>query len=66
MSALLRRSPYKPYMSDEWYAKMHKIEECVHCNACKSRCPYELDTPNLLVEMLKDYDQFYAEHHNDV
>lgn len=65
MSALLRRSPYQPYMSDEWYAKMHKIEECVHCDACKSRCPYGLDTPALLQAMLKDYDAFYAEHHND-
>ena len=65
MSALLRRSPYQPYMSDEWYAKMHKIEECVHCNACKFRCPYGLDTPALLQVMLKDYDAFYAEHHND-
>ena len=64
-SALLRRSPYQPYMSDEWYAKMHKIEECVHCDACKSRCPYGLDTPALLQAMLKDYDAFYAEHHND-
>ena len=65
MSALLRRSPYQPYMSDTWYAKMHKIEECVHCDACKSRCPYGLDTPALLQAMLKDYDAFYAEHHND-
>lgn len=65
MSALLRRSPYQPYMSGEWYAKMHKIEECVHCDACKSRCPYGLDTPALLQAMLKDYDAFYAEHHND-
>ena len=65
MSALLRRSPYQPYMSDEWYAKMHKIEECVHCDACKSRCRYGLDTPALLLAMLKDYDAFYAEHHND-
>ena len=65
MSALLRRSPYQPYMSDEWYAKMHKIEECVHCDACKSRCPYGLNTPALLQAMLKDYDAFYAEHHND-
>ncbi len=65
MSALLRRSPYRPYMSDEWYAKMHKIEACVHCDACKSRCPYELDTPALLEKMLKDYDAFYAQHHND-
>ena len=44
-------------MSDEWYAKMQKIEECVHCDLCKSRCPYGLDTPSLL--------EFYAEHHND-
>ena len=35
-----------------------------HVPFCKSRCPYGLDTPNLLVEMLKDYDAFYAEHHS--
>lgn len=65
MSALLRRSPYQPYMSDEWHAKMHKIEDCVHCDACKSRCPYGLDTPALLQLMLKDYDAFYAQHHTN-
>ncbi len=65
MAMLLRRAPYRPYMSDEWYQKMHKIEECVHCDACKSRCPYNLDTPRLLQDMLKDYDEFYAEHRND-
>lgn len=65
MNALLRRSPYQQYMTDTWYAKMHKIEECIHCDACKSRCPYGLDTPALLQLMLKDYDAFYAEHHND-
>lgn len=65
MSALLRRSPYQKYMTDEWYEKMHRIEQCVHCDACKSRCPYGLDTPALLQVMLKDYDAFYAEHHND-
>ena len=65
MSALLRRSPYRPYMSDEWNAKMHKIQECVHCNACKSRCPYGLDTPELLKAMLADYETFYAAHCND-
>lgn len=59
MAMLMRRSPYQPYLSDEWYAKMHKIEDCVHCDACKSRCPYGLDTPSLLQLMLKDYDEFY-------
>ena len=65
MAMLLRRSPYRPYMTEEWHAKMHKIEDCLHCDACKSRCPYGLDTPALLQEMLKDYDAFYAAHHND-
>ena len=65
MAMLLRRSPYRPYMTEEWHAKMHKIEDCLHCDACKSRCPYGLDTPALLQEMLKDYDAFYAVHHND-
>lgn len=65
MAQLIRRSPYKGYMSDEWHEKMHRIENCIHCNACKSRCPYGLDTPNLLQAMLKDYDEFYAEHKDD-
>lgn len=52
-------------MSKEWYEKMHRIEECVHCDACKSRCPYGLDIPNLLVKMLADYDAFYAQHHGE-
>jgi predicted aldo/keto reductase-like oxidoreductase len=65
MSALLRRSPYQKYMSDEWYAKMHRIEACIHCNACRSRCPYGLDTPELLRLMLADYDAFYAVHHGE-
>ena len=65
MAQLMRRSPYKPYMSGEWYEKMHRIENCLHCNACKSRCPYGLDTPALLQTMLKDYDEFYALHKDD-
>ena len=65
MNMLLRRSPYKPYLSDEWHEKMHRIENCLHCGQCASRCPYGLDTPSLLQYMLKDYDEFYAQHHND-
>lgn len=65
MNMLLRRSPYKPYMTDEWHKKMHKIEECKECGHCKSKCPYGLDTPELLKFMLKDYDEFYNEHRNN-
>ena len=65
MAQLLRRAPYKPYLSDEWREKMHQIKICIHCNACKSRCPYGLDTPALLQKQLADYDAFFAAHHND-
>lgn len=63
MSLLLRRSPYQRYMTEEFKEQMMVIEQCLHCNACMSRCPYHLNTPELLQENLKDYLQFYEEHH---
>lgn len=62
MNMLLRRSPWKPYMSDEWREKMNKINDCIGCGLCSSKCPYKLDTPNLLKYMLKDYNEFYETH----
>ncbi len=65
MNMLLRRSPYKPYMSDEWREKMNRINDCIECRSCASRCPYQLNTPELLKYMLKDYNEFYDLHKND-
>ena len=62
MNMLLRRSPWQPYMSDEWRAKMEKINDCIGCRSCANKCPYQLDTPNLLKYMLKDYREFYETH----
>ena len=62
MDMLLRRSPWQQYMTDEWYAKMQQINDCVGCGLCSSRCPYGLDTPKLLKYMLKDYNEFYESH----
>lgn len=55
MSLLLRRSPSELQLTPEVQAKMKKIENCLHCNQCKSKCPYGLDTPTLLAENYKDY-----------
>ena len=55
MSLLLRRSPSELQLTPEVQAKMKKIEDCLHCGKCKSKCPYGLDTPKLLEENYKDY-----------
>ena len=62
MNMLLRRSPWQQYMSEEWYNKMQRINDCVNCRQCVSKCPYGLDQPSLLKYMLKDYNEFYASH----
>ncbi len=62
MNMLLRRSPWQQYMTEEWREKMNKINDCVECGRCSSRCPYQLDTPKLLKYMLKDYNEFYEAH----
>lgn len=55
MSLLLRRSPSAGHLSPQGQEKMKKIEDCIHCNQCKSKCPYGLDTPALLQKNLADY-----------
>jgi len=62
MFLLLRRMPYAQFMTDEWRMAMHRINDCVDCGHCKSKCPYGLDTPSLLKKALADYDEFYKTH----
>lgn len=58
MSLLLRRAPKEGYLTKEWQEKMKKIEDCLHCGKCKSKCPYSLDTPALLAKNYEDYKTF--------
>lgn len=62
MDMLLTRSPYKPLISKEWRDKMDLIDNCIDCGLCKSRCPYSLDTPNLLRSQLAFYRAFVEQH----
>ncbi|MBR6790243.1 MAG: aldo/keto reductase [Oscillospiraceae bacterium] len=58
MSLMLRRAPTAGWLSPEWQEKMAKIDSCLECGACSAKCPYGLDTPNLLKKNRADYLTF--------
>ena len=60
MSLMLRRAPSASWLNDHWQAEMAKIPDCLHCNSCHNKCPYELDTPALLEKNYQDYQRVLA------
>jgi len=58
MSLMLRRAPTAGFLSEYWQAEMARIDECLNCGQCASRCPYGLDTPALLKKNREDYRSF--------
>lgn len=55
MIQLIRRSPSAQWLSPESQKMMLNIENCVNCGQCVKKCPYGLNTPQLLRENLADY-----------
>lgn len=60
MSQLIRRSPSAQWLTAESRKKMFNIENCIQCGACSAKCPYGLDTPNLLKQNLEDYKKILS------
>ncbi len=60
MSLMLRRAPSKNWLSEGMQAQMQKIENCIECGQCMSKCPYKLNTPALLRKNLADYKRILA------
>jgi uncharacterized protein len=60
MSHLIRRSPPEDWLTPKAKEMMKKVEGCLECGECKSRCPYGLDTPELLKKNYEDYQKILA------
>ncbi len=60
MSLMLRRAPSEAWLTPEWQEKMKRIENCLQCGKCKSKCPYGLDTPTLLQKNYEDYKEILS------
>ena len=55
MSLWMRRFPTEPNLDEATQEKMRQIEECTECGQCISKCPYELNIPELLKKNYEDY-----------
>jgi predicted aldo/keto reductase-like oxidoreductase len=55
MSQMVRRAPSAAWLSPHWQAEMEKIDDCLDCGLCMTRCPYGLEIPTLLRKNLADY-----------
>lgn len=62
MNLLLRRMPYRQFLTAEWRANMQRVADCRECGHCRSHCPYGLDTPALLRAARADYEAFAVAH----
>ncbi len=58
MALMLRRSPTAGLLGEYWQQEMARIDQCLNCGQCVSRCPYGLNTPELLRRNLEDYRTF--------
>ncbi len=55
---MLRRAPASSSLLPEHKAKIDQAFSCLHCGACKPRCPYHLDTPELVRKNAEGYREY--------
>ena len=60
MSQLIRRAPSANLLSEATQSMMMNIENCTNCGQCMTRCPYNLEIPELLKKNLADYKDILA------
>lgn len=60
ISQMIRRAPSAAWLTPHWQDEMAKIEACVECGDCITRCPYGLSIPSLLKKNLEDYKKILS------
>ncbi len=60
MAQLIRRSPSANWLNESSQQMMGQIEQCSECGQCRKKCPYELNTPELLKQNLEDYQNILS------
>ncbi|MCQ2248428.1 MAG: aldo/keto reductase [Treponema sp.] len=60
MIQMIRRSPSAGWLSEFWQNEFKKIPGCTNCGACKKKCPYGLDIPNLIRKNYEDYQNILS------
>ena len=59
-SLLMRREPAEIILSEEGLEKMRRAETCVGCGQCMKKCPYQLNTPELIRRCVEDVKEVLA------
>jgi uncharacterized protein len=57
---LVHRMPSEGFRGPDWQERLAKVDDCIHCGDCASRCPYGLDTPELLQRQRAKYLEWLA------
>lgn len=66
MKQLLGRAVWQDYVTPHWQREMERIEDCIHCGACATRCPYELKPYETLPGQLAFYRAFVKAHEGEI
>ncbi len=57
---MVKRAPAEMMLSQSGKDMMKKIEDCVDCGQCAAQCPYGLDTPVLLKQNYREFQEILA------
>ncbi|GHV26701.1 aldo/keto reductase [Clostridia bacterium] len=61
MPQLLRRGVWQSFTNERWQDEFKKVANCLNCGKCISKCPYELNTQELLKIAEADFWAFCKE-----